>query len=321
MLELRGSRFLVTGACGFIGANLVRRLLQLGADRVVMLDDLFTGDARFAPDDARATFVRGSVTDEQLLRERMSDCDYVINLAAINIVAAQERPELDLEVNALGALRVLQAAAHHRHIKKVLHASTASVYGNPDYLPIAEHVRARPMSNYAVSKLAGENYTMVRYLVDDQPTCVVRYSNVYGPFQSPRNPYCGVVGKFMRSALTTGEVTIHGSGQQTRDFTYVEDAVDATILATVAGKAEGCVFNVATGYEVTILELANRIFAAVGREPRLVFSDKRDIDNISRRCLNIEYVRTRLKWEPLVSLDEGLLRTLQWFRSSPFTSA
>jgi UDP-glucose 4-epimerase len=319
-LDLRGMSFLVAGGCGFVGTNVTRRLLELQAERVVVLDDYFTGQRKWLPEDPRIELVEGSVSNAALLDRALEGVDYVLNLAAVNIIAAQKRPELDLEVNALGSLRVLQAAAKRPRIKKVLYTSSASIYGNPEYLPIHEDVRARPMSNYAVSKLAGENYAMVQYLIADQPTCVVRYSNVYGPYQAPSNPYCGVVGKFMRSVLREGVVTLHGTGQQTRDFTFVDDAVDATILATVSPKAEGCVFNVATGYEISILDLARKIFELVGKEPRFEFVDKRDIDNISRRCLNIEHVRTRLKWEPRHTLDTGIAKTLAWFRTSPYAT-
>jgi UDP-glucose 4-epimerase len=317
-LDLRAMSFLVAGGCGFVGTNVTRRLLELQAERVVVLDDFFTGERRFLPDDPRLELIEGSVADVAALERATEGVDYVLNLAAVNIIAAQKRPELDLEVNALGSLRVLQVAAKRARIKKVLYASSASIYGNPEYLPIGENVRARPMSNYAVSKLAGENYAMVQYLIADQPTCVVRYSNVYGPYQAPSNPYCGVVGKFMRSVLREGVVAIHGTGQQTRDFTFVDDAVDATILAAVSPKAEGCVFNVATGHEIAILDLARKIFELTGKQPRFEFIDKRDIDNISRRCLNIEEVRTRLKWEPRHTLDSGMARTLAWFRNSPY---
>ena len=122
----------------------------------------------------------------------------------------------------------------------------------------------------------------------------------------------------MKSISATGSVAIHGSGQQTRDFTYVADAVDATILAGLSSKAEGCVFNVATGYEIGIIDLAREIFTLAGKEPQFEFIDKRDVDNISRRCLNIEYVRTRLKWEPKHTLQSGVGKTFEWFRQSPF---
>jgi len=317
-LDLRGLSFMVAGGSGFVGTNVTRRLLSLQAERVVVLDNFFTGERRFLPEDPRLQVVDGSVTDVAALERAMDGVDFVLNLAAVNIIAAQTRPELDLEVNALGSMRVLQVAARHPRVKKVLYTSSASIYGNPEYLPISEDVRARPMSNYAVSKLAGENYVSVQYLLADQATCIVRYSNVYGPYQAPSNPYCGVVGKFMRSVLREGVVAIHGTGQQTRDFTYVDDAVDATILAALSPRADGCTFNVATAHEITILDLARKIFELAGKEPRFTFVDKRDIDNISRRCLNIEQLRTRLKWEPRHTLDTGMAKTFEWFRTSPY---
>jgi UDP-glucose 4-epimerase len=315
LAAIQGSRFAVFGGCGFVGSNIVAKLLALGVERCVAVDNLFTGDPANLPSDPRLTFVQGSVTDPDLLDRVLPGVDYVINCAAVNIMAAQEQPLLDLEVNAKGPLLLLAAMARHRNVRKLVYTSTASVYGNPEYLPIVEGAPVRPMSNYSVSKLAGEHYMMVGYLIDDLPTVVVRYSNVYGPNQSPKNPYCGVIGKFFKSAIEDGVVRIHGSGQQTRDFTYVDDAVEATLLATISPRAEGSVFNIATGVEVTVQGLAERIFRLLDKPPRFELIDKRDIDNISRRCLNIEHVRMRLKWEPRYGIDEGLRRTLEWFRA------
>lgn len=314
--ELSGTRVVVFGGCGFVGSNLVRTLLALRVERCIVVDNLFTGDRNHLPDDPRIEFIEGSVTDSRLLDDVLSRVDYAINCAAVNIIAAQKQPQLDLEVNAMGPLRLLESAAKFRQIRKVVYTSTASVYGNPKYLPIEEDAPVRPMSNYAVSKLAGEHYMMIGYLLHDLPAVVVRYSNVYGPNQSPKNPYCGVIGKFFKSAIEEGVVRIHGSGLQTRDFTYVDDAVEATLLATVSAKAEGSIFNIATGMEVSVQNLGEKIFQVLGKPARFELIDKRDIDNISRRCLNIEHIRMRLKWEPRHGIDDGLRRTLAWFREA-----
>lgn len=315
-IELGNAKFLVTGGCGFIGSNIVKRLIESGVRRCYVLDNLFTGEKRFLPQRDAVTFVEGSITDQKMLDDLVPEVDYIINCAAVNIMAAQENAFHDLEVNAGGTLRLLETARRFGRVKKVVYTSSGSIYGNPDYLPILETARSKPMSNYAVSKLAGESYARVYYLLHDLPTAIVRYSNVYGPNQSPNNPYCGVIGKFIRSALNGKEISIYGSGLQTRDFTYVDDTVDATIATALEAKAVGQTFNVATGYEISIRTLAQTIFEILETPPRITHVDRRDIDNISRRCLNIEAIRTTLKWEPLFDVSEGLKRTIEWYRQT-----
>lgn len=309
------STFLIPGGCGFIGSNLVHSLVRQGVKHVFVVDNLFTGDPSHLPKSDRVTFIKGSINDQKLLEELVPKSDYIINCACVNIMAAQENPQHDLQVNALGTLQLLETAKRAGNVKKIVYTSTASVYGNPDFLPILERSTLKPMSYYAVSKLAGENYAMTYFLLHDLPVTVVRYSNVYGPLQSPKNPYCGVIGKFIGSALKGDEITIFGSGLQTRDFTFIDDCVSATIMAAVMPKAEGRIYNIAAGVEISVRDLASKIFKILGKEERIKRIDRRDIDNISRRCLNIEHIRTTLKWEPQFSLEQGLAQTIDWFRS------
>ncbi len=314
MKDISEASFLVTGGCGFVGTNLVRSLLEHGVGRCVVLDDLFTGEKEYLPRNDKVEFLHGSVTDSSLLKRALDGVEYVVHCAAVNIIAAQNEPLLDLEVNAGGTLKLLQAALACPTLKRLVYTSTASVYGNPLYLPIPEEARTATMSNYAVSKLTAENYVRVHYLLHDLPATVVRYSNVYGPFQSPQNRYGGVITKFVNAALRGEPLKIHGSGIQTRDFTYVEDAVEATLMAVLSPKSEGGTFNIATGREVSIRELAHLVLSILGREPNIESIDRRDIDNISRRCLNIEHIRTHLKWEPQFDIETGLERTLRWYQ-------
>lgn len=309
---MKGATVLVAGGCGFIGSNLVRRLVDKGA-RCIVIDNLSTGEPHNLPRTNDVKLHSATILDKVLLQKLVSQSDYVVNLAAVNIMRAQEDPHLDLEVNAQGALLLAQLVAKTPRVKRLVYASSASVYGNPEMVPVPETARTSPMSHYAVSKLAGEQYTVLKYLLDDAPTCAVRYSNVYGPYQRANNPYCGVVGKFIASALDDEVVRIYGHGLQTRDFTYVDDAVEATLLALESPKADGEVFNVASGHEITIRQVAEAVFAAVDKPPIFEFVNRRDIDNISRRALNIEKARMRLKWEPRHTIEEGIKKTVQWF--------
>jgi UDP-glucose 4-epimerase len=169
-----------------------------------------------------------------------------------------------------------------------------------------------------VSKLGGENYCQAFYENYGVPTACVRYSNVYGPGQRPDNPYCGVVAKFFDDAQAGRPLSIHGDGEQTRDYTYISDAVEATLLAAIRPRAEGEVFNVGTGIETSVNALARGIGRALEKDVEVRHIDRRDIDNIRRRVVNIEKARRMLRWTPQVTLDDGLKRTADWMSSASF---
>jgi UDP-glucose 4-epimerase len=238
----------------------------------------------------------------------------VFHLAVRNIVVSTKYPELDFEVNARGVFNVLLAARNHR-IKRIIYASSASIYGNPKYLPINEDDYVSILNPYAAGKSAGENYCFAFYETYKIPMVILRYSNVYGINQRPENPYSGVVSKFFKLAMEGKATQIHGDGEQTRDFTYVDDVVEATLLAAVSPKAEGEVFNVSSGIETSINRLAKLISELNGNSLEAIHIDRRDIDNIRRRVLNIEKIRHALRWIPSTTLEIGLQKTYQWLKS------
>ena len=311
-----GRRVLVTGGAGFVGGRLVRNLVEQGA-RVTVLDDLFTGQAEIIPTSAQ--FVRGSVTDEALVRELVADSSIVFHLAARNIIASTENPRDDFETNIGGTLNVLLAARESRP-DRVVYAGSTSVYGNPRSIPINEDDPVTMLSPYAVSKMGGEHYCSAFYENFGVRIAIVRYSNVYGIGQRPDNPYCGVVSKFFASALAGEPLEIHGDGMQTRDFTYIDDAVDATLMAGIHPRAEGEVFNVGTGIETNVHALANAIGQALDRPIEISHIDRRDIDNIRRRVVNIEKIRRMLHWTPQITLDRGLSETARWLADGKILS-
>jgi UDP-glucose 4-epimerase len=308
---LRGQRVVVTGGAGFVGSNIVRRLVKDGAD-VVVLDDFYTGQQENLPPAApNLKVVRGSVTDIDLVREVCRGAPWIVHEAARNIIVSTKNPREDYETNIGGTLNVL-LVARELGVKRTVYSSSASVYGNPRYLPINEDDQINLLSPYSVSKFAGEGYCKAFYESYGLSTSVVRYSNVYGPQQRPDNPYCGVVAKFFAAAMAGEAPRIHGDGEQTRDYTYVDDVVDATLLALVMPRAEGQVYNVGTGRETTVNQLARTILHITGAavEPTLV--DRRDIDNIRRRVLNIEKTRRELRWVPSTTIEAGLRKTYEW---------
>jgi UDP-glucose 4-epimerase len=312
--SFHGRRILVTGGAGFVGGALARRLVAYGA-RVSVLDDLFTGRREVVP--AEATFVEGSVTDEALVRELVAASDLVFHLAARNIIASTKDPRDDFAVNIGGTLNVLLAARDTRP-ERVVYASSASIYGNPRTIPINEDDPLVLLSPYAVSKLAGEHYGSAFYESYGLSVGTVRYSNIYGPGQRPDNPYCGVVSKFFAAAYEGHPLAVHGDGEQERDFTYIDDALDATLLAAIHPRAEGDVFNVGTGIGTSVNRLAEGIGRALGRPIEVEHIDRRDIDNIRRRIVNIEKARRMLRWSPQITLEDGLRRTAMWLREAGF---
>ncbi|MHB8673897.1 MAG: NAD-dependent epimerase/dehydratase family protein [Candidatus Limnocylindrales bacterium] len=312
-----GRRILVTGGAGFVGGAVVKRLADAGA-KVTVLDDLFTGQAETVP--AAAQFVHGSVTDVALVNELVAANSLVFHLAARNIIASTKNPRDDFETNIGGTLNVLLAARESR-VERVVYSSSTSVYGNPRSIPINEDDLIVPLSPYAVSKLGGESYCQAFYESYSLPMAVVRYSNIFGVGQRPDNPYCGVVSKFLTNAFAGEPLSIHGDGLQTRDFTYIDDAVEATLLAAIHPRAEGEIFNVGTGIETSIVELARMIGLATGREVTIQTIDRRDIDNIRRRVVNIEKARRMLHWVPQIRMQRGLDLTAEWFQAAGFAAA
>ena len=288
--KLAGQKIVVTGGAGFVGSNVVRRLLAENA-RVVVLDDFYTGDDNNLPVGASTLdVVRGSVTEFDLVRDVIKGASMVFHLAARNIIVSTRNPREDYEVNIGGTLNVL-LAARELNIPRVVYSSSTSVYGNPRYLPINEDDATNMLSPYAVSKFAGENYCKAFYESYGLSSAVVRYSNVYGTAQRPDNPYCGVVSKFFESAMNGESPRIHGDGEQTRDLTYIDDVV-------------------------TINQLARTIIEITGAKVEPAYVDRRDIDNIRRRVVNIEKIRRELRWIPIFTVEQGLRRTYQWLKET-----
>lgn len=314
----RDRTVLVTGGGGFVGSALTRRLIELGA-RVTVLDDWFTGEQENLAavlGSPHLTVLTGDVRDSALVSGLAVEFEYVFHLAARNIIISTKDPREDFSVNIGGTLNMLLAARQSKRLKKFVYASSVSVYGNPRYLPINEDDRTNLLSPYSVSKLGGENYTIVFYENYDLPVTVVRYSNVYGEHQTSRNPYCGVAGKFVECISRNEPPVIHGDGHQTRDFTYVGDAVEATLLAGMTEKSTGDTFNVGSGVETSVNVLVKTILDIYGKTIKPEYIDRRDIDNIRRRVLNIEKIRYRLKWSPRHDLRAGLERTIAWFEGA-----
>lgn len=315
---IRGQRVLITGGLGFCGFNLTRFLADELDCRVTVLDDC--SNSRLVDSPIRnVEIVVGDVRDPERYEPLLRANPWVFHLACRTILTCSTDPEGDLTVNSLSALRLLEWLRTNRPPKfqRFLYTSSTSIYGNCRHLPTDELDAPNILNHYAATKLLGEHYTLLYHMAYDVPTTCVRYSNVYGPGQTTRNPYCGVIGKFMDQAARGVALTVHGDGEQTRDYTYVLDAVQATVIAATSPKALGDVFNIGTGVETSVNTLAQEVKAIFGGASVIEHIDRRDIDNIRRRVLSPEKIRMRLGWTPQVRVREGLRRTAEYMRAQP----
>lgn len=308
---------MVTGGAGFIGSNLVEALLRRG-EEVVALDDFSTGrraNLAAAADWSRqggGTFrlVEGDMRDAGTCEEAMAGADFVLHEAAIPSVQRSVRdPLLTNSVNVHGSLQLLEAARRAR-VRRFVFASSSSLYGESESLPKVETMAPAPISPYGLQKLAGESYCRLYHQLYGLPTVALRYFNVFGPRQNPDSEYAAVIPRFLAAARSGGRATVYGDGEQSRDFTFVEDVVSANLLACRAGAAAcGLAYNIACGRRISLNELLRRIGEIVGREVPADRVDPRPGD-IRHSQAGIELAGRRLDYRPAFDLVEGLRRTL-----------
>ena len=308
-------RALVTGGAGFIGHHLVQALLDRG-DEVAVIDDCSTGmESRLDPVRDWIHFVRGTILDAAALDEAMAGSEVVFHEAAIpSFARSVVAPRASAEANVLGTIEVMLAAARNG-VRRVLFAGSSSVYGVPETLPCRETFRAAPTSPYGASKLAAEHFIHTLGQLRGVETVVLRYFNVFGPGQDPTSEYSAVIPKFIVATLNGTVPTIHGTGEVSRDFTYVENVVRANLLAAEAGRPSGLTCNIACGTSFTLLDLLDTIQTAAGGGLPPVFGPPRPGD-ILHSLADISLARETLGYEVAVPFLEGIRRTVAWYRDA-----
>ena len=308
-------RYLVTGGAGFIGHHLVRALLDRG-DQVVVLDDLSTGQMeRLAEVLDRIAMIEGSILDDEALDAAMDGCTGVLHQAALASVARSVRdPLTSNEVNVTGTVRVMLAAARGG-VSRVVFAGSSSVYGSGGELPRRESQRCEPASPYATTKLAAEAYVHSMGQLLEIETASLRYFNVFGPGQDPDSEYAAVVPRFVTAALKGDEPVIFGDGTTTRDFTFIEDVVQANLRALDVPSLDALTCNIGSGDRYSLVDLVETIGDAVGRRLVPSFTAPRAGD-VHDSQADITVAQERLGYEPRVGLADGIARTVAWYRAA-----
>ena len=308
------SRWLVTGGAGFIGSHLAAALLARG-EEVRIADSFITGkEANLAVLNGHAEVLRGDLADPAFSQRAVEGIDVVLHQAAIPSVPRSVSDPLTSNRANIDATLALLVAARDAGVRRVVYAASSSAYGDTPTLPKREDMATNPLSPYALQKLVGEQYLQLFTKLYGLETVSIRYFNVFGPRQDPSSPYSGVIALFVSRLLAGQPATITGDGEQTRDFTYVDNVVDGVLRAAKAPGVSGRVINVATGTRVSINHLYKTLQQLLGSNLDPVYAEARAGD-VRDSLADIAVARQLLGYEPGISFEEGLRRTVDWYRA------
>jgi len=304
--------YLVTGGAGFIGSHLVGGLLERG-HRVRVLDDFSSGKREnIAPFEGRIELIEGDISDAEVCRDACRDVAIVLHQAAVpSVPKSITDPATSHRANADGTFNMLMAAREAK-VRRFVYAASSSAYGESPSLPKVETMRASPLSPYAAQKLMGENYCHAFAVCYGLQTISLRYFNVFGPRQDPKSQYAAAIPAFVTAILGDRPPTIYGDGEQTRDFTYIENVVAANMLAAEAERTNGEAVNVACGEHVTVNEIIEQINKLAGKAVRPKHVDPRPGD-IKHSWADVALAQKVIGYRPTVPFADGLKRTIEWY--------
>jgi nucleoside-diphosphate-sugar epimerase len=312
---------LVTGGAGFIGSHIASALASAGA-RVRIIDDLSTGFRENLEEiSGDVDFLQGSVADEGALQKALADVELVFHEAAIPSVPRSVENPRQTHVASVESTFSLLLAARDKKVRRLVYAASSSAYGDQPTLPKVEGMLPEPLSPYAVAKLVGEHYCQVFTRVYGLETISLRYFNVFGPRQDPSSQYSGVISRFISALLRGERPVIYGDGEQSRDFTYIDNVVDANLKASESTKGIGQVINVANGERISLNQLLSELKTLTGRPDVVADYQAPRAGDVRHSLADISRARDLLGFEPQVDLRSGLQLTIDWWKNSRFAKA
>ena len=310
-------KFLVTGGAGFIGSNICRELVSQGCF-VRVVDNLLTGKrSNLADMIDKVEFIEADMGDEKVARLAMTDIDVVLHEGALASVPRSVDDPASTHKHCVDATFTLLLAARDAGVKRFIYAASSSAYGDTPVLPKVETMSVNPLSPYAAAKLFGEYYCSVFYKVFGLETISLRYFNVFGPYQDPTSQYAAAIPAFVTGILKGTPPTIYGDGEQSRDFTYVDNIVKANILAARVAHTAGEVINIACGEVVTVNSIIDMINQIVGRKIKPIYAPSRTGD-IKHSFADISLAKKLIGFKPVVSFRDGLEKAIEWYRENLF---
>ena len=308
------AKYLVTGGAGFIGSHLTEELVRRG-HRVRVVDSLITGKRENLAHISGVEFVEGDLADLAVARRAVEGMEFVLHQAAIpSVPRSVKDPITSNRANVDATLNTL-VAARDAGVRRLVFAASSSAYGDTPTLPKHEQMPTNPLSPYALQKVIGEQYLQMFTRLYGLETVSIRYFNVFGPRQDPSSPYSGVISVFATALLENRSPTIYGDGEQTRDFTYVANVVDGVLRACEAPAASGEIINVATGGRISLNQLFDGMRQLVGSQVRPTYAEPRAGD-VRDSQADISKARDVLGYRPIVSFEDGLRQTLEWYRTA-----
>jgi len=308
-------KFLVTGGAGFIGSNICKRLVSEGCF-VRVLDNLLTGKkSNLAGIADKIEFIEADMGDPVVARSAMNDIDVVLHQGALPSVPLSVDDPAATHRHCVDATFTLLLAARDANVKRFVYAASSSAYGDTPASPKVETMYTSPLSPYAVAKLVGEYYCSVFYGVFGLETISLRYFNVFGPYQDPTSQYAAAIPAFVTAILKDQPPTIYGDGEQSRDFTYIDNVVHANLLAARAKQTSGEVINIACGEAVTVNAIIDMINEIVGKDVKPIYADPRPGD-VKHSLADITRAQNLIGFNPVVSFNEGLQKAIEWYRDN-----
>lgn len=303
-------KYLVTGGAGFIGSHIVKRLVHEGG-QVRVVDNLATGQVcRLSAVRSAIQFIEGDLAEEMMAREAVEGVDFVLHQAAVpSVQRSVADPVMTNRANVTATVNLLEACRNAK-VRRVVFAASSSAYGDTEILPKHEDMAPNPLSPYALQKFVGERYCKLYHELYDLETVSLRYFNVFGPAQDPHSEYSAVIPKFVTCLLANQPITIHGDGEQSRDFTYIDNVVEANLLALKSPNAAGKMCNIGCGERITLNQLVRLIEKQLGVTAKVTYAPPKPGD-VRHSLADISQAKTILGYEPKIMIEEGLKGTIE----------